>query len=197
MKVGLTGGIGSGKSFVARHFLALGIPVYFADKEAKRLMNKDTNLKQAIKDLLGTEAYHTNGWLNRAYVAKQIFENRSHLKAINGLVHPAVKEDFLLWANQQASSYVLEESAILFENGLDASFDKIIVVTAPEELRISRVIKRDSVTEKQVMARMKQQLPDKKKVALANFVINNDGESDLQKQIDSIHKSLIEISNSK
>lgn len=190
LKVGLTGGIGSGKTYVAQQFQELGIPVYFADKEAKRLMNSDKKLKQLIKELLGANAYHTNGRLNRATVAKKIFENRQYLMGINKLVHPAVKEDFILWTERQSSPYVLEESAIIYENGLESNFDKVIVVTAPEEIRIRRVIKRDKTTKKAVLARIKQQFPDKKKTALANFVIVNDGESNLYEQVDFIHKAL-------
>ncbi len=197
LKVGLTGGIGSGKTFVARHFQKLGIPVYFADKEAKRLMNRDKLLKSAIKDLLGRSAYHTNGRLNRPYVASQIFKSKGLLQAMNDLVHPAVKEDFVFWSKRQKSAYVLEESAIIYENGLNVHFDQVIVVTAPMDLRIKRVMKRDNSSRKQVLSRINQQLPDKKKIALANFVITNDGDTDLEKQITAIHKELKKISKSK
>ncbi len=197
LKVGLTGGIGSGKSFVARHFQKLGIPVYYADKEAKRLMNRDKVLKDAIRDLMGRNAYHTNGRLNRPFIASLIFKDSTLLQSINALVHPAVKDDFTQWAKRQKSAYVLEESAIIFENGLDAFFDKVVLVTAPLEIRIKRVLNRDKSTRKQVMSRINQQLPDKKKIALANFVITNDGSTDLDDQITTIHKELKKISKSK
>lgn len=197
LKVGLTGGIGSGKSFVARHFQKLGIPVYYADKEAKGLMNRDKVLKDAIRDLMGRNAYHTNGRLNRPFVASLIFKDSTLLQAMNALVHPAVKDDFTQWAKRQKSAYVLEESAIIFENGLDAFFDKVVLVTAPLEIRIKRVINRDKSTRKQVMSRINQQLPDKKKIALANFVITNDGSADLDDQITTIHNELKKISKSK
>lgn len=190
----MTGGIGSGKSYVAHMFINRGIPTYFADKEAKRLMNAKGPLKETIKKLLGKDAYHSNGRLHRAYVASLIFENKSLLKAINSLVHPAVKDDFIVWADNQKAPYVLEESAILYENGLQTNFDQVIVVTAPKEIRIRRVINRESATRKQVLSRIKQQLPDEKKIALANFVIINDGDSDLDNQIDTIHRELMKIS---
>lgn len=196
-KVGLTGGIGSGKSYVARRFAALGIPIYYADKEAKRLMIQDKTLKLGIKDLLGSEAYYKNGRLNKPYVAGKIFKDKRLLAGINHLVHPAVKRDFMAWADRQETKYVIEESAILFENGLDKSFDTIILVTADKHLRISRVIKRDKVRKEQVIARMNQQLTDEKKLPLAKFVVINDEESDLNSQILSIHKEILNLINTK
>ena len=114
--MGLTGGIGSGKSFVAKRFELLGVPVYYADKEAKRLMYQDSQLKSSIKTLLGKKAYHNNGRPNRSYIAKKIFNDKDLLGGINKLVHPAVKLDFEIWAEQQHSKYVLEESALIFEH---------------------------------------------------------------------------------
>ena len=192
-KVGLTGGIGSGKSYVAKRFAALGIPIYYADKEAKRLMIQDKTLKADIKELLGTEAYYKNGRLNKLYVAGKIFKDKKLLAGINNLVHPAVKRDFLDWSDRQEAKYVIEESAILFENGLDKSFDTIILVTADKDLRISRVIRRDKVTKEQVIARMNQQLTDEKKLPLAKFVVVNNEESDLSSQISSIHKEILSL----
>lgn len=192
-KVGLTGGIGSGKSYVAKRFMSLGIPVYFADKEAKRLMIQDKQLKAAIKDLLGMKAYHPNGRLDRAYVASKIFEDRKLLLGINKLVHPAVKIDFVGWAEKQNAPYVLEESAIIFENKLDKYFDQVILVTADEAIRIKRVIKRDKITRNQVLARINQQLPDEKKMALANFIIYNNEDKSLSYQIEAIHTALLKL----
>jgi len=194
--VGLTGGIGSGKSYVGKIFETLGIPVYYADKEAKRLMIQDKRLKCNLKDLLGGAAYHRNGRLNRAFVAGKIFKNKPLLEKVNQLVHPAVKDDFLVWAESQVSPYVMEESAILFENGLNTGFDSVILVTADEDIRIARVMKRDKVTEQLVRSRMKQQLPDEKKLILANFVIRNNGTMDLEDQIQTVHAELLELSKS-
>lgn len=154
-------------------------------------------LKQKLKDLLGTLAYHRNGRLDRAYVASKIFKDTTLLAQVNRLVHPAVKIDFTLWAEAQHSPYVLEESAILFENGLDENFDKVIVVVADKALRIARVIKRDKTSEEQVEARISKQLPDEKKRRLANFVIENNEDSNLSKQISEIHNTLLSLSKSK
>ena len=189
----MTGGIGSGKSYVAKKFMEKGIPVYFADKEAKRLMIQDRSLKSEIKELLGSDSYHRNGRLNRAVVSNKIFSDKKLLKAINSLVHPAVKRDFTKWAEMQKSQYVLEESAIIFENGLDKYFDATILVTADKPLRVKRVMKRDNVTEEQVFARMNQQLPDEKKQPLATFAIKNNESDALDKQIKAIHKEILNL----
>lgn len=196
-KGGLTGGIGSGKSYVAKQFMSFGIPVYFADKEAKRLMIQDKSLKNQIKELLGQDSYHRNGRLNRAYVASKIFEDKKMLKGINKLVHPAVKADFTRWAEEQVAPYVLEESAIIFENKLHKYFDQVILVTADEDLRIDRVMKRDKSSRNQVLARMKQQLPDKKKIPLANFIIYNNEDQSLLKQVKAIHEALLKLAKPK
>jgi len=199
LKVGLTGGIGSGKSFVAKIFELYRIPVYYADKEAKRLMYRDPKLKALIKDLLGNKSYHRNGRLNRAFVADKIFNDKSLLKKINGLVHPAVRRDFENWTTEQSTPYVLEESAILFENKLNKGFDKIILVIADKAVRINRVMRRDNISQTQVESRIKNQLSDKKKVTLADFVIENNGPGTkgLIRQVNKIHKTLININKEK
>ncbi len=194
-KVGITGGIGSGKSFVAKLFELYGIPIYYADKEAKRLMFRDKSLKAAIKDLLGSSAYHKNGRVNRPNIASRIFADKKLLKSMNELVHPAVKRDFLNWAAEQNAPYVIEESAIIFENGLEKGFDKVILVIADQEVRIRRVMKRDKVLKEQVIARMKQQYPDEKKVPLADFVITNNGDKGLIKQVNEFHHQLLELAD--
>jgi len=198
-KVGITGGIGSGKSYVARLFGQYGIPVYYADKEAKRLMNRDKNLKASIKQLLGSEAYHKNGRLNRASVASSIFNDKSLLKKVNALVHPAVKEDFFNWAENQKASYVLEESAIIYENKLTPNFDKVILVIADKDIRIARVKQRDGLSNKQIESRIKNQFSDKKKVSLADFVIENNstGKAALRKQVEKVHKAIISLTRKK
>ncbi len=198
-KVGLTGGIGSGKSYVARIFEAQSIPVYYADKEAKRLINSNKELKAKIKELLGREAYHRNGRINRSYVSSLIFNEKKLLKQMNAIIHPAVKQDFEKWGQQQKAPYVLEESAILFENKLHVYFDKTILVTADKEVRKARVIKRDRVTSEQVESRINNQWPDKKKVSLADFVIENNGVDNeaLLEQILLIHNKLIRLSKMK
>ena len=152
-------------------------------------------LKADIKDLLGIEAYHRNGRLNRAYVASKIFNDKTLLQGINKLVHPTVRDDFAYWSQKQKYAYVLEESAIIYENKLQKYFDKVILVTAEKSVRIERVMKRDKANREQVENRMKNQLSDKKKVTLADFVLENNGtgKTDLISQIKLLDKELKKI----
>lgn len=191
LKIAITGGIGSGKSYVAKKFMKLGIPVYFADKEAKKLMSYDPQLKQDIKAAFGHKVYHRNGRLNRAYLAGQIFNDNNLLKLINQLVHPAVQADFIKWANSQKAAYVIEESAIVFENKINHLFDSVILVVADKEERIRRVMKRDKTTREAILTRIGKQLSDKKKIPLANFVIENNKGIDIDKKVLMIHQSLL------
>ncbi len=191
--IGLTGGIGSGKSYVGRFFNQFDIPIYLADKEAKRLMIQDPVLKSSIKSLLGKDSYHRNGRPNRPYIAQLVFNNKKLLKSLNKLVHPAVQADFRSWANQQKAPYAIEESALLFEIKAGDKFDKIILVTAPKDIRINRVIKRDNVTKERVLNRMKNQLSDQKKIPLSDFVIINDGKEDIAKQVQKIHNQILKL----
>ena len=142
MIVGLTGGIGSGKTTVGEMFVKLGMPVYNSDTRAKKLMESSQELIQNIKELLGEKAY-SGTTLNRKYIADLIFKNENLLEAMNGIVHPEVRKDFLLWSKQQKSSYVIQESALIFEIGAQDFYDCIILVTAPIDLRIARVRDRD------------------------------------------------------
>lgn len=158
-KVGITGGIGSGKSTVCRLFEARGVAVYDTDAAAKRLMAEDEALKQAIIARFGEESY-TAEELNRPYLAKQIFGNVEAREALNGLVHPAVTADFARWAEVQAGEYVVLESAILYEAGLDKHLDRVVAVLAPEPLRVERAMQRDGATEEQVRSRMAAQMSD-------------------------------------
>jgi len=190
-KVGITGGIGSGKSTVARIFESIGIPVYYADKEAKRLMNKNPSLKQDIKLLLSNNAYHINGRLNRKYIAERVFKDKGLLEQLNNLVHPAVRYDFENWAEQQESFYVLEESALIFEIKGQSYFDATILVIADKETRIERVIKRDKSSRKAVIDRMNNQLSDEIKIPLADHIVSNNGVKSLIEQVLKIHRKLI------
>jgi dephospho-CoA kinase len=192
LKVGITGGIGSGKTFICLIFKYLGIPTYHADIESKRLINNDLNLKAAIKKEFGENIY-SGEILDRKKLAEIVFANRELLQVINGLVHPVVEQDFERWCNKQKSLYVLEESAIIFENNLAARFDKTILVTSPEDIRIERVCKRDNVYKKDVLLRIKNQWSDEQKVKLADFVINNDGQNLIISQVMQIHKALCDI----
>lgn len=193
MKIGLTGGIGAGKSLVASIFKVLGIPVYEADKKARGLMLKDRQLKQEIKNLLGDKSYFKNGRPDRKFIAGIVFADKQKLKALNALIHPAVKRDFLEWANNQNSPYVIEESALIYEIGNEKYFNRMIVVVARDDIRIKRVIERDEVTEEQVRRRMKQQWPQSKKQDQADFVIENNGDKSLIRQVMDIHFRLINL----
>lgn len=191
LKVGITGGIGSGKTLVCGIFKTLGIPVYAADDRAKALMQTDPELIAAIKARFGDETYN-NGVLNRAYLSQVVFNNAEAIKDLNALVHPAVGKDAEAWQAQQTGApYTLREAALLFESGSYKRLDKIIVVMAPQEVRIERVMKRDSVSREQVLARINNQWPQEEKVALADYVINNDGKQSLITQVMDLHQTLL------
>lgn len=191
LKVGITGGIGSGKTTCCRIFETLGIPVYYADEGAKRLMYKNKKLKTEIKKVLGEEAYYNNGRMNKPYIGKKIFGDKSLLKKVNALVHPAVAMDVMNWFGSiKNKPYALEESALLIESNAYKFFDEIIVVTAPQERRIEWVMKRDKLSKKEVSQRLKNQLSDEERIKKANFIISNDGNIPLIQQVHSIHKQL-------
>ncbi|MBK1441504.1 dephospho-CoA kinase [Parapedobacter sp. ISTM3] len=175
LKVGITGGIGSGKSTICRIFEVLGIPVFDADREAKRLMTTDSGLVRAIQAEFGGEAYHDDGSLNRMYMAAQVFNNEDKLKRLNALVHPVVIQAGEEWAARQDASYTIKEAALLFESGSFKLNRYNILVEAPEAVRIERVVKRDNVTVEQVKSRIARQWPDEEKTKLADYVIVNDG----------------------
>ncbi len=189
-RVGITGGIGSGKTTASKIFEILGIPVYYADTRAKELMNTDPELKASLIKLFGESIYVENG-LERKKLAGLIFSDKTALEKVNQLVHPAVGRDFLTWCDRQNSPYVMEEAAILFENSLYKRFWKIILVTAPESLRIERVCQRDQIDPDTVRQRMANQWPDEKKIALADYVIHNDESHLLIPQVIHIHHQLL------
>ena len=189
MVVGLTGGIGSGKSTIAKAFAALGIAVFNSDEQAKALIATDAQVKERIIAAFGEEAYH-NGEYNRAYIAQIVFNNSEKLAILNGIVHPALAEYFKQWAKEQTSPYVLKEAAILFESGSYKDCDYIITVTAPEEVRIARVMARDHCTEAQVRARMAQQWSDTQRIALSNAVIENIDLEKAKKEVKRINNEL-------
>jgi dephospho-CoA kinase len=189
--VGLTGGIGSGKTTVARMFKKLGVPVYDSDKQAKRLMKSSAHIKEAVISLLGADSY--NGIeINRKYIANKIFNNKDLLQKLNDIVHPEVRKNFLAWCKRQHCPYVIQEVAIIFENRSHEFYDKIILVTAPQTKRIERVIERDKVNKRNVLARMANQLEDSAKIPLADFVIENIDLDQTRLQIMDIHKRLLE-----
>lgn len=189
--IGLTGNIGSGKTYVAQLFAKKNIPIYNSDERAKDLMNSDTELISKIKDLFGLEAYVNNS-LNRKYLADKIFQNKNLLSKINGLVHPVVQKDFNQWAATQKNAiYVLKEAAILIESGAYKQCNSIILVCAPEEIRIGRIRKRDKMTTRQIVQRMANQMPEESKKAYANYLIQNDGIQLVEDQVNKIHKQII------
>ncbi len=190
LSVGITGGIGSGKSTVCRVFETLGIPVFYADAEAKRLQNEDVTVRTSIISLFGHDVYSTEG-LNRKLVAEKVFTDKNLLEKLNAIVHPATVTAFENWKlKQENTSYILKEAAILFETGLAKSLNKIIVITAPEELRIQRIISRENISHEQVIARIKNQMSDEEKIKLADFVIVNDEKQAIIPQIMKVHEAL-------
>ncbi|MGO4918913.1 dephospho-CoA kinase [Maribacter spongiicola] len=190
MIVGLTGGIGSGKSTVAAMFKELDVPVYNSDDRAKYLMNTSIDIKEKLIALLGDEAYE-NGQLNRPYIAKEVFNDSELLTNLNGIVHPVVRQDFLAWTKEQDACYVIQETALLFENNSQDLYDRIIVVTAPVELRISRVLDRDNSTREQVMSRINNQLDDEIKIKSSNFVIENIDLERTSSTVLQVHASIL------
>ncbi len=188
--VGITGGIGSGKSTVCKIFQALEIPIYDADTQAKILINTDAKVRQAITKLLGEEAYK-NGDYNRKFVAKEVFSDPKKLAKINAIVHPAVANDFSDWSKKQTSKYVLKEAALLFESGSYADLDSIITVTSPHDLRVKRVLNRDAHRSlEDVEAIINKQLPEEQKVALSDYVLVNDEQNLVIPQVLEIHQLL-------
>ena len=190
LKVGLTGGIGSGKSTVARIFEVLGIPVYYADEAAKKLMNEEGELKEQILLLLGPDAY-AGGTLDRKYVAGLVFHDPAKLEKLNALVHPATINDANWWFKQQSSTYAIKEAALIFESGAHDLLDYVIGVYTPGPLRIERVMQRDRLSHEEIISRMKNQLDEDTKMELCNFVITNDEKHLVIPQVIAIHENLM------
>ncbi|MDP3944487.1 MAG: dephospho-CoA kinase [Lutibacter sp.] len=187
--IGLTGGIGSGKSTVLALFKALGAVTYVADIEAKKLMNTDDGLKNQIIKLFGEKAYE-KGALNRTYISSVVFNNEEKLNALNALVHPKVREDFQHFIKNQKADFVIYEAAILFESGSNQICDYVITVIADFEHKIERIMKRDGVSEAQVLERMKNQSEDDYKIKKSDFVIRNNHLDDTKKQVFTIFELL-------
>lgn len=188
--VGLTGGIGSGKTTVAKEFKALGIPIYIADEEAKKLMMTSKVLKRKLMELFGHEAY-VDGKLNKPFIADAIFNHKEYLDKMNAIVHPCVANHFKKWLFKQQSPYVIKEAAILFENGSYKQCDILITVTAPKELKIKRLLKRDNTTLEKIEAIMKNQWNDNEKIKLSNYVIDNADLESTKEQVLEIHQQII------
>ena len=176
-KIGITGGIGSGKSVISRILKTIGYPVYDSDSWAKHLMNNHPNIRQALINKFGIETYTPEG-LNRTYLAQQIFNDKANLAFVNSIVHPTVCNHFMQWAENQHTEFVFIESAILFSSGLDTILDKVIYVNAPQELRIQRAILRDNASAESITARINSQSHDNKYAHThSDFIINNDNQT--------------------
>ncbi|QQS51427.1 MAG: dephospho-CoA kinase [Bacteroidota bacterium] len=190
LRIGITGGIGSGKSYICEIFRKIGVPVYESDIAARQITDKQADVKKAIEKILGAEAYQ-NGYLNRPYVASMVFQNSALLQEINSIIHPAVEKDFQHWCLQQNQhQYVINEAAILFESGAYKMLDKTIVVSAPIELRIERTMNRNGFSREEIERRMQFQWPAEKIETLADFIIVNDNKKLLLPQIIKIDKTI-------
>jgi dephospho-CoA kinase len=191
LKVGVTGGIGSGKSVVCRIFAQLGIPVFWADQEAKREMDQNSFIQDKLKEWFGNDIYLSEIELNRKKLAEIIFNDKIALEKVNELIHPVVREEFKLWTQKQVAPYVVQEAAILFETGQEGNFDHIIVATADLELRIQRVMNRDGISRARVLERMNNQIPNEVKVQKADDVIICDDDHLIIPQVIGIHHKLL------
>ena len=194
LKLGLTGGIGSGKSTVARILEVLGIPVYYADEAAKEIMNTDNDLRQQVIDAFGENAY-TNNTLNRQYISSIVFKDKGKLALLNELVHPATIRAAEAWMKKQTTPYAVKEAALIFESGSQQQLDYVIGVHAPQEIRITRTMARDNITRDEVLRRMNNQMNEEAKMELCNFVIQNDEQHALIPQVMALHHQLIALRN--
>jgi dephospho-CoA kinase len=192
LRIGLTGGIGSGKSTVARIFEVLGIPVYYADLEAKRIMNEDELLRDQVIQHFGKETYK-NGQLDNKYLAAIVFNDRKKLEQLNSIVHPATIRDAERWMNRQTTPYAIKEAALIFESHSQEYLDYVIGVSAPEPLRIHRTMQRDGISREAVLARMHKQIQEPIKMRLCDFVIFNDEQQLVIPQVMALHEKLVKI----
>ena len=190
LKVGITGGIGSGKTTIAKVFEVLGIPVYYADDAAKRLMNEDEILKEKIQYHFGKECY-LDGTLNRKWLSNLVFNNDEKLSLLNSIVHPATILAAQVWMQQQTSPYALKEAALIFETGSQQQLDYVIGVFTPVPMRIQRVIQRDGLGQEEVKKRMDKQMEETSKMRLCDFVITNDEQELVIPQVLAIHETLL------
>lgn len=195
MVVGLTGGIGSGKTFVSSLFQELGVPVYISDIEAKKLMHTQADVMKAIVKLFGKNAYE-QGVLNRKFIASQVFVDKDKLEKLNAIVHPAVSHHFKNWYKEQKSDFVIKESAILFETKGNEYCDAVILVIAPEEVRISRVLERDKTTANEIRNRMNNQKADDEKIPLSDYIISNIDREETKNKVKEIYQLLSEQATS-
>lgn len=189
IRIGITGGMGAGKSVISEMMRCLGIPVYDADIASKKILNSNTKVKTQLIELLGEEIF-SNGQLNRPLMAQLIFNNNELLLKTNAIIHPAVFEDFIAWSEVQNKEVVACETAILFESGMVSYFDSILMISAPLEIRIERCIKRNKFTREQVLERIAKQMDESKKIELSDFVIDNDNRKALYPQLKNFLNNL-------
>jgi dephospho-CoA kinase len=190
-RIGITGGIGSGKTIISEIFKSLGIPVFSADLQGRALMESDEEVIRCIKKEFGEELYDQRLQLNRKKLAGMVFSDNERLKALNAIVHPAVGKSFNNWIKlNQGKKFVLKESAILFETGLNKELDQIITVYAPKELRITRVMKRDQLSREEIEKRISSQMPDEEKIKLSDYIIFNDEQRLVIPQVIEIYNAL-------
>lgn len=192
LKIGLTGGIGSGKTTVAKVLEVLGVPVYYADDAAKQLMHKNEALRQQLIASFGKETYFENGDLNRKHLASIVFNNKEKLALLNSFVHPATIADAQEWFSKQTAPYVVKEAALLFESGTAEGLDYIIGVTAPLAVRLKRVMDRDHVSAEEVKRRMANQIDEQLKMKLCDFVLHNNEQQLLLPQVTALHGQLLQ-----
>lgn len=193
LNVGLTGGIGSGKTIASKIFEVLGIPVYQADVAAKRLMETNPVLKNQLIEQFGNDAF-VDGKLNRSYIAEIIFNDKEKLQLINSLVHPYTIQDGIEWMKKQTTPYAIKEAALIFESGSQSNFDYIIGISSPLTLRLNRTLKRDNINRELVLERMENQLDEETKMKLCDFVLLNDERTLLTTQVLAVHEKLIALS---
>lgn len=192
--VGITGGIGSGKSTVARYIEEMGFPIYYSDQRAKDIVNEDPFLKDRIIEILGNEAYDDNGFYDRQFVSSVVFNDQQLLDKLNATIHPAVKQDFERWIQRQNSEFLFKETALLFELGLDRNCYKTVLVTAEDNLRIKRVMDRDGKTYREVETIISKQMPEKDKCKRADFIIlNNTDLEELKEQTNLMMEKLTRL----
>jgi dephospho-CoA kinase len=190
LKIGLTGGMGSGKTTVAKIFEVLGIPVYYADAASKRLLVEDAEIKKAVENAFGNNVY-PDGILDRKFLAEQVFSNEENLRLLNSIVHPATIRDASYWMEKQSAPYIIKEAALIFESGSQQGLDYVIGVKAPLALRLQRTMKRDSITREDALARMDKQLDENIKMRLCDFIIVNDEQQLLIPQVLELHQKFV------
>jgi dephospho-CoA kinase len=195
LKIGLTGGLGSGKSTVARIFEVLNIPVYYADISSKRLLNEDEKVKAAVRKIFGEDVF-PNGELDRKYLAEIVFKDQKKLELLNSIVHPATLQDADEWMKKQTAPYIIKEAALIFESGSHQLLDYVIGVKATLPLRLQRAMKRDNISREEIMARINRQINEEIKMRLCDFIIVNDEQQMIIPQVLELHKRFLELANS-